>query len=422
MTDWPADMMDSPPTDAQEARPDSPPELPPAGEAFAAEALAEARQKQLLYEARRMEMMSRVAHYRWQIATMFHRGDKSQPMDLAEDGDWPFLREIFQSDATDLVLVGAAGNGKTEFLFVDMIAKAMLGLRCGYVFDTDKKKDKVVGSRWDPTLHSVGFYRKLMEASKAERSADVDSASFKHIGHGSVNAIGASSDISFTSYRFDAVTVDEHQDCEPENLSKLFDRMTGADWWLRVDAGHPSDPGTEQNKNLDWLFQKSDQRFWNVPCPHCGLYQVMDWWRHFVRVVRNDYGAVLSVKPLDPEWHENAAVEMRPMCIQCHQPMIRLSRHGKWVPRAPGRRARGYSLSNLYNPKSHMNRMYQQYCAALSNPLLLRLFINRQLGLPDRATGQKITEEMLQTASTCQAAGLEPYALVPARTIQWRAA
>jgi len=312
----------------------------------------------------------------------------------------------------------------TEYAICDDAAKAAADLRVFHVMDNFVKRDRFVLGRIDPCFAACAFYEGMLRAAR-NKNREMDSARFKHFGDGSINFVGSNSDSDFATYRADAATVDEHQLCELSNLNKIFHRMTGSDYGFVTSMGNPKHAGTKDNQNIHWEFLQTDQRQWHVPCPSCGVYQLLDWWKHFIREEKNEHGAILSTKPRDENWDPDGPLEFRPICPLCQQPMYRLSQEGKWIASAPGRRRRGYQLSALYNPTSMFTgtgpkSMLTYYRKGMHNPNELANFINNQLGLPYNTTGSSITHDMLETASTGVAAGVPAYRFIHASEMQWR--
>jgi hypothetical protein len=175
-------------------------------------------------EAKRADMMDRVARYRWWIAQHAHRLDSGQKLDF---GRYPYQKDIYQDRNPYMVVVGSVQWGKTEWLICTAIALAMCGMGVFYVIDKYEKRDKIVSSRIDPTLHNVPFYKELLRHAAAN-ARSVDNTRFKHIGHGFINFVGSNSEGDFSSYKADCAIIDEHQLCVLNNIAKIDFRMKGS--------------------------------------------------------------------------------------------------------------------------------------------------------------------------------------------------
>ncbi len=377
--------------------------------------------QQLRLEQKRIDKMKEVAAERWMFATTQMKTEQGEWLDFDR---WPFLKEIYQNDAPDIVLIGAAGWGKTLYCIADDIAKAACDLRVFHVMDNFVKRDRFVLGIIDPMLSSNAYCIGMMRHAKS-RSREMDSARFKHFGDGSINYVGSNSDSDFATYRADCASVDEHQLCDRNNLRRIFHRMTGSDWGFINLMGNPRGIGTAENQNLHWEFLQTDQRQWHIPCPSCNVFQVLGWWSHFVEETKNEHGVITAVKQRDENWDEEGPLEMRPVCTNCGEPMYRLSQDGKWIATAPGKRRRGYQLSSLYNPTAVLagngpKSLLTFYRKGLHNPNDMADFVNDQLGMPHSTTGSSITEDMLQAASTGKSAGVAPYRFMHSGDLLWR--
>jgi phage terminase large subunit GpA-like protein len=379
-------------------------------------ALAEADAQTATDQEYRKRLMKEIARQRWEFAK-YHQMDNGGFLNFEK---WSFQKDIYQCDAPEIVVVGSTGWGKSEFLIVDAIVRSAMGLQVFYVMNNSLKRDKFVASRVNPVIKSVPLYKKLVNVRKS-RGADADSARFKFFGDGSINFIGSESARDFESYRAQCVITDEHQSCNQENLRKTFHRLNGNPERFLVLVGNPRGRGTAENQNLHWEFLSSDQRQWHVPCPHCQVPQVLGWESHFIKVHRNKFDAILHVEIRDEERaDESKGLEFRPICGNCRRPMRRLAPDGFWKPMNPGHYRAGFQLSNLYNPESKVLDLMKLYRSALHDPGRMADFVNDELGEPYNVEGAGITDELLSSAATCQAAGIAPYRLMPAGAIQWR--
>lgn len=312
----------------------------------------------------------------------------------------------------------------TEFSICDDAAKAACDLRVFHVMDNLAKRDRLVLGRVDPCFAMVSFYAGMLKVAK-NKNRDMDSSRFKHFGDlGSINFVNSNSDSDFSTYRADSAVIDEHQDCDQKNLGKVFHRMTGSDFGFVILMGNPRSMGTAENQNLHWHYLQTDQRQWHVPCPTCGVEQILGWWSHFIEEKKNEHGAIVSMQPRDQTWDPKGYLEFRPVCPLCTQPMYRLA-PGRWIPTNPGAIRRGYQLSSLYNPTAMLTgegtkSLLSFYRRGMHNPNDMSDFVNNQLGMPYNLSGSSITEEMLQAASTGIAADVAPYRFLPASEIRWR--
>jgi hypothetical protein len=160
------------------------------------EIMREADDQNLLDEARRAEMLKKIASYRWLLASTHHRLDTGDHLDFER---FFYQKEIYQCPSGDMVVLGSTGNGKSEYLLTSAFAMSILGLKVGYIVDTSQKRNDLTLGRVDPVIHSVPLYAGLLKGAQADRNAEVDSARIKHFGDGSILFIGSNSESDFYS-------------------------------------------------------------------------------------------------------------------------------------------------------------------------------------------------------------------------------
>lgn len=129
----------------------------------------------------------------------------------------------------------------------------------------------------------------------------------------------------------------------------------------------------------DWLA--SDQRYYMVPCPHCGYRQRLVW-----EQVKWDNEAAREDGTYDMRRVKATA---RYECKSCGGRITdahktRMLREGQWVPTnpdaAPGRR--GYHLNSLYSPAVTFSQAAMKFLADKGQPDGLRNFVNSWLAEP----------------------------------------
>ena len=394
---------------------------PPSVAELLASIADKARRQELERQWRRDKAAAEIAHYRWEIAQEIHRlEDGVSKLDFRRR---PFQPTVYQDPSPDLVLYGSAqGPGKTEWMICDMAASAAWGLKVLVVISTKPKRDRFVASRLNPCFAGVGTYAQMIASAKS-RGADADSTQLKHFGWGWINLISSTVKRDFTSYPTDKAVTDEHQECEQDNLKLLDDRLSASSYGFQVRIGHPTTHGNEANDNLDWLYQNSDRRVWKVPCPTCGLSQEMGWWTHVIFEKRNKGGAIVDLRPRDPEYKKGGRLDMRPVCQGCHRPMNRLADvedGAGWEAQNPGPERHGYKFSNLYNSDKRLDVMFGRYSRARFSPRDTQEFVNKQLGEPWSMDGSKINDPMLAGCASGEGTGVPPYRFMPASHFDWR--
>lgn len=132
-----------------------------------------------------------------------------------------------------------------------------------------------------------------------------------------------------------------------------------------------STPTVKAASSIEVLWLESDQRRYNVPCPHCGHYQPLEW------------GG--ADRPYGLKWSDREAWYV---CCDCG---VEIGEHykptmlaeGRWIPTYPERKMRGYHLTALLAPLGlgpAWADLALDWVSAKGNPAKLRAFVNTQLG------------------------------------------
>lgn len=147
-----------------------------------------------------------------------------------------------------------------------------------------------------------------------------------------------------------------------------------------------STPTIKGESAIEAEFLASDQRYFHLPCPHCGTSQALKWanvkWekdakgkpvRDTVRYVCDD---AACRKPI--EEHRKPAMLAA----------------GRWVAKNPGSEIAGFHLSALYSPLGWYSwaDMAMAWHDAQKNPAKLKAFINTALGETFEIRGEDMPE------------------------------
>lgn len=166
-----------------------------------------------------------------------------------------------------------------------------------------------------------------------------------------------------------------------------------------------STPTVKGASTIEKEFERSDMRYYHVPCPHCG---------HKQRLVHQRMKYVFSEgRQGDPD----GLADVVYLCESCEQDIPEhhktwMLENGEWVPTHPDREVRGYHINSYYSPIG-LGRTWKerarQFLLAQKDPVELKRFINTALGetWEDKSSSLK-ANELQQRA--------KPYALrtVPA--------
>jgi hypothetical protein len=133
-------------------------------------------------------------------------------------------------------------------------------------------------------------------------------------------------------------------------------------------------------------WDDSDQHRWEVACPGCGRYQVLNFNEPAL-----DYN---NLKLGDNQY--DCAIE----CAYCHREISdderpAMNATGRWTPFNPSGRLRGYHISQMNSPTQPLYEIMKAYYVGQRNTARLRSFWNQNMGRAYTALGDKITMELL---------------------------
>lgn len=178
----------------------------------------------------------------------------------------------------------------------------------------------------------------------------------------------------------DCLVLDERDKMVEEHLTEAFARMDGSKIGKVVQLSTPTAPGHGIDSDENW--NASDQNKWEIPCPHCGRFQILSFDEN-VKVGDSSESSVLECsnrrcrKPItdNERWDANT--------------------RGRWVPQFLDGRKRGYHISQLNSPTKTFINFIQGYFDGKTNSARLRGFYNNGLGEPYAGSGDKFTPELL---------------------------
>lgn len=137
-----------------------------------------------------------------------------------------------------------------------------------------------------------------------------------------------------------------------------------------------STPTVRGASNIEKWYERSDQRRYHLPCPHCGHKQHL---RHQQFKYVFEEG-----KDGNPDY----LVDVVYRCEGCEQDIAEhhktwMLENGEWIAQYPDRKIRGYHLNSYYSPLG-LGRTWKeraaQFLRALKDPVELKRFINTALG------------------------------------------
>lgn len=299
----------------------------------------------------------------------------------------PYLREILDKlsviNPAQIVFfkkcsqIGATEGGNNWLGYVIDIAPGFML----FVMPTDTIMKDSSATRIQPMINTTPA---LKAKIKAPRSRDGGNTMMrKEFENGIVYMVGANSPNGLSSKPVRFVYLDE-TDRYPLNVGGEGDVISLAitrtsTYGDRRKIFATSTPTIAGASIIDKEFVQTGQRYYNVPCPHCGLYQVLKFEQ--LRYAKDKY--------------EDTCYE----CEDCKQ-LIRESQKtkmlaaGEWKAKYPEKEdgfTFGYHLNALYSPLGWYSwgRMAKEYEEALNDLPKMISFTNTKLGEVYETQGDK---------------------------------
>lgn len=297
-------------------------------------------------------------------------------------GQWhtdrnPPLREPMdclssRSHVREVVLMFPVQFGKTE------VAVNTLG----YCMDHDPgpvmvclpgevSMNKWVAQKLHPAIEETPAMQRAL-TSVASRDA-ANTRTFKDFAGGQLYIEHAGSPSRLKSTTVRTLIVDE--------VDEFSNNLTGGDDPIEMLKGRTSAfPGTSKHlyistpqikgtSRIEQLWEKSDQRRYHVPCPHCGHMQPLQWaGLHWSQDGSEAWYTCQECGAQIDEHHKTAMIAA-----------------GRWVAEHPERKTRGYHINALYyqfglGPRWH--ELAETWREAQADPARLKTFINDRLAEP----------------------------------------
>lgn len=319
-----------------------------------------------------------------------------------EPGPWrtnrvPYLREpmdtLTDSVTETVVMMCSSQIGKSEFLlnimgyYADQEPAPQLMLQ-----PTVEAAESFSKERIDPTFrYSDGLKNKLDDGKDGRGSSRKSSTTIrmKHYPGGYLALVGANSPAGLASRPIRVLLADEVDRYgftkEGDPLKLAIQRTTN---FHNRKIGLVSTPTTSGISKIQEWWDKSDQRRYHVPCPHCGATQVFKWAQ--VKWQKDSDGRHLP---------ETAYYE----CEHCKAAIgdadkFDMLKHGTWIPDRPHiKRIKGYHINSLYSPWVKFSALVAEWVEIHKSrdKKGLMEFINLKLGEPWEENDDDFTHEHL---------------------------
>lgn len=272
--------------------------------------------------------------------------DDRSPFPGAFDIDrFPFLREIHavlspEHPAREVTVRGSAQWGKTVSVLNPTLAAwhAHGPLDSLVVHPTASAATEWVRTKWMPMRRQAPSLREIFGEGRGEQTDTLhNQETLRRDGSLKVVSAGSPDDLAGTTRRLvlmdDVAKFEMTPKGDPEKLAES--RASGFEEAKIVRISTPQIAGTCR---VSRAFGRSDQRFFHLPCPHCGHYAPLTW-ENFR-------------KNLDPERLQAAGFS----CETCggaigHGHKVAMVAAGRWVAQNPRGDHPGFHLWRAYVPQ-----------------------------------------------------------------------
>ena len=283
-----------------------------------------------------------------------------------------FMLQPYADSSPDQVIMKSAQVGWSVAAILKTIhAAKYLGLNVIYVLPTRNVVHDFVTPKVNPMIERNPVIAAMVKGS--------NSTSLKQVGDRFVYFRGSFHEGEAISTTADLIVADEYDRSDQNVLTVYQSRLQASDWGWFWRFSNPSLPGFGVHE----LFLESDQMHWFITCSHCKHQWFMDMEHdrqtknHFIDEIEKVYRCGKCLKVLADGDRQN----------------------GQWIPKYPGRKKRGYWLSQLMIPWVSAEKILDQ-----QSQMSIEVFHNFVLGLPYQASEFMINRESMLNACSPQLA------------------
>lgn len=308
----------------------------------------------------------------------------------------PFLKEIMDnlgeySEVEEVIVMKGAQVGATEAglnwvgYTIDVSPCPML-----FVQPTKDVVELVSKTRIQPMLETSPTLAKKVKPSKSRDSSNT--LTKKEFPGGVLRLVGANSAAGLRNMPVKRLMLDE-VDAYPLDLDEEGNPIELAKKRTSTFAKRKifilSTPTTKGESVIEPLFESTDQRYFFVPCPRCGVMQHLKW-----EQLRYDYNKQSKV-----------ATNVYYECEHCRELIMESEKtvmleSGQWQPTAlenKNRKRAGYHLNSMYSPLGWKSweDLAVEFEESKGDIPKTKTFYNTSLGLTYEEKGDKPDWESL---------------------------
>ena len=316
---------------------------------------------------------------------------KLSPESSAESGSWRTSRCEYQREIMDsfnspsierIVVMTSSQVGKTEILlnalgyYVDQDPSPVMVVQPNLTMGQAFSKDRLAAM-----IRDSDKLREVVSDAKSRDSGNTTMHKKFPGGHITISSSGSPAGLASRPIRclfLDEIDRFEHNVKGEGSPISLATARTKTFFNRKIFMC--STPTIKGISAIESAFEESDMRYYNVPCPECDHYQVLEW----KNVV----------------WDENKPETAVYACEDCGSLIEESSKqwminNGKWVATNALNKTAGFHISELYSVWSTWADMATNFLEAKKNPETLKTFINTALGQSWQEQGDTVEYEAL---------------------------
>jgi len=258
------------------------------------------------------------------------------------------LRELSpQSQTQTVVVIKPTQMGFTTLATIMLccIAHRYQG-PCMFAQPTDDMVKKFSKKKLAPTVRAIPALKDIIKPVKSRDAGNT--LLLKEFPGGSWTLTGSNSPASARSDSIRYLILDDYdgfiQDAGGEGLpGDLMKKRTDA-FGSKKKIYINSTPTIKGSSHIEVEWEASSQGHFNVPCPHCGEYQFLEFGGpdadYGIKFTRDDDGQITDT------WY---------VCQHCHQRIdewhkTEMLSKGKYIHKYPDRKIRGFKVNSQYSP------------------------------------------------------------------------
>jgi len=295
----------------------------------------------------------------------------------------PYVEEILlelspQSRTQEVVVIKPTQIGFSEagnnFLFA--IAHLYPG-PCLFVQPTVELCIKHSKKKVAPSVRDMPCLKDIIKEPKSRKSGNT--LLLKEFPGGSWTFTGSNSPAGARSDSIRYLVLDDYDGFDTNiggegDPGALFSKRTDA-FGSRRKIYKNSTPTVKGVSHIDREYQESSQGLYNVPCPHCGEMQYLEFggsdFDHGIKFKHNEAKEVTEI------WYVCKFCKKR---IEEYQ-KDKMMAGGKYVHKYPDRKKRGFKVNSLFSPLGWLSwqSVAEEFLKAKGSPELLQVWTNTRM-------------------------------------------